>query len=208
MTPTGLLGGSFNPAHSGHRAISRFAIRRLGLSELWWLVSPGNPLKAEKGMAPLGARLRSAQMMARRAPIRATAIEQRLGTRYTVETLRALIRRYPERRFIWLMGADNLAQFHRWRNWRDIARLLPIAVVARPGYDRDARFAVAMGWLRRFVHPGSQALNWTEWRPPALVIIASRPDRTSATALRAHHPRWHQQSSSKAVRDGLTRRLV
>src|SRR3546814_8707040 len=88
-------------------------------------------------------------MMARRAPIRATAIEQRLGTRYTVETLRALIRRYPERRFIWLMGADNLAQFHRWRNWRDIARLLPIAVVARPGYDRDARFAVAMGWLRR-----------------------------------------------------------
>src|SRR3546814_4726078 len=76
------------------------------------------------------------------------------------------------------MGADNLAQFHRWRNWRDIARLLPIAVVARPGYDRDARFAVAMGWLRRFVHPGSQALNWTEWRPPALVIIASRPDRT------------------------------
>src|SRR3546814_11669287 len=90
-------------------------------------------------MAPLGARLRSAQMMARRAPIRATAIEQRLGTRYTVETLRALIRRYPERRFIWLMGADNLAQFHRWRNWRDIARLLPIAVFARPGYDSYAR---------------------------------------------------------------------
>src|SRR3546814_1391800 len=100
MTPTGLLDGSFNPAHSGHRAISRFAIRRLGLSELWWLVSPGNPLTAEKGMAPLGARLRSAQRMERRAPIRATAIVQRLGTSYNEETLRALIRHYPVRRFI------------------------------------------------------------------------------------------------------------
>src|SRR3546814_16887576 len=99
------------------------------------------------------------------------------------------------------MGADNLAQFHRWRNWRDIARLLPIAVVARPGYDRDARFAVAMGWLRRFVHPGSQALNWTEWRPPALGIIASRPDRTPETPLSAHHPRCQPPSPTNPLPD-------
>jgi nicotinate-nucleotide adenylyltransferase len=98
---TGLLGGSFNPAHGGHRAISLNAIDALGLDELWWLVSPGNPLKAQAGMAPLAARLASAQRMARRAPIRATAIEAELGTRYTVDTLRALIRRYPNRRFIW-----------------------------------------------------------------------------------------------------------
>lgn len=107
---TGLLGGSFNPAHGGHRAISLDAIDALGLDELWWLVSPGNPLKAQAGMAPLAARLASAQRMARRAPIRATAIEAELGTRYTVDTLRALIRRYPNRRFIWIMGADNLVQ--------------------------------------------------------------------------------------------------
>src|SRR3546814_2998303 len=105
---TGLLGGSFNPAHGGHRAISLNAIDALGLDELWWLVSPGNPLKPAKGMAPLSARLAAAQRMARRSPIRATAIEAELGKRYTVDTLKKLIRRYPNRRFIWIMGADNL----------------------------------------------------------------------------------------------------
>ncbi|MFZ5726849.1 MAG: nicotinate-nucleotide adenylyltransferase, partial [Pseudomonadota bacterium] len=128
MILTGLLGGSFNPAHGGHRAISRNAINALGLDELWWLVSPGNPLKAKAGMAPLPARLASARRMARRSPIRATAIEAELGTRYTVDTLKKLIRRYPNRRFIWIMGADNLVQLPRWRDWRDIARLMPIAV--------------------------------------------------------------------------------
>ncbi len=208
LTPTGLFGGSFNPAHGGHRAVSLFALRQLGLAEVWWLVSPGNPLKPDAGMAPLRARMRSASEMARGGPIRVTAIERELGTRYTVDTVRALIRRYPKRRFIWLMGADNLQQFHRWRQWREIASLLPIAVIARPRYDRSARFAVAMGWLRRFVRPVGQAPNWTEWRPPALVIIASRPDNTSATALRARNPRWHQHSSTKALRDGLSRRLI
>lgn len=208
LIPTGLLGGSFNPAHAAHRQISLFARRRLRLDEVWWLVSPGNPLKDDAGMAPLRARIRSARAAARGAPIRVTAIERELGTHYTVETLSRLIRRYPKRRFIWLMGADNLQQFHRWRQWRDIARLVPIAVVARPGYDLPARLAPAMGWLRRFVHPAGQAWNWTKWRPPALVIIASRPDTTSATAIRARNPRWHQHLSTKAVRDGLSRRLV
>ncbi|MDI1296019.1 MAG: nicotinate-nucleotide adenylyltransferase, partial [bacterium] len=108
MKTIGLLGGSFNPAHGGHRAISLFAAKALGLDEVWWLVSPGNPMKPAKGMAPLPARLAHARTVARRAPIRATAIEAQLGTRYTVDTLRALTRRYPRHRFIWWRGADNL----------------------------------------------------------------------------------------------------
>ncbi|MCW3834650.1 nicotinate-nucleotide adenylyltransferase [Sphingomonas canadensis] len=193
MTRTGLLGGSFNPAHAGHRGISLHAARALGLDEVWWLVSPGNPLKPVEGMAPLHARLASARAMARRAPIRATAIEARLGTRYTVDTVRALARRYPRRRFIWLMGADNLAQFHKWRDWRGIARHVAIAVVARPGYDGAAHASPAMGWLRRFVRPAGQAKNWTNWSLPALVLLRFQPDPTSATRIRAADPAWHRQ---------------
>ncbi|WEK44939.1 MAG: nicotinate-nucleotide adenylyltransferase [Candidatus Sphingomonas colombiensis] len=193
MIRTGLLGGSFNPAHSGHRGISLAAIRALGLDEMWWLVSPGNPLKPADGMAPLPARLASARAMARRAPIRPTDIEARLGTRYTVDTLAALVRRYPHRRFIWVMGADNLAQFHRWRDWRKIARTVPIAVIARPGYDGAAHAAPAMGWLRRYQRPASQARNWTEWSVPALVLLRFRPDPASATQLRAADPSWHRR---------------
>lgn len=210
---TGLLGGSFNPAHGGHRRISLFAIAALRLDELWWLVTPGNPLKPEQGRAPLAARLASARMQARRAPIRVTAIERELGTRYTVDTLRAVQRRFPRRRFVWLMGADNLAQFHRWRDWRRIARSVPIAVIARPGYDGDAHAARAMGWLRRFVRPASKARMWTRWRPPALVLLKLPPDPSSATALRAADPHWHQKSAQsfksdnhQALRDGVTRR--
>lgn len=205
---TGLLGGSFNPAHGGHRAISRFAQRALGLDELWWLVSPGNPLKPRAGMAPLAARVASARLQARRAPIRVTAIERELGTRYTIDTLRALRRRYPRRRFIWLMGADNLAQLHRWRDWRGIARMLPIAVIARPGYDRLTHGARAMGWLRPFVHPAGHAREWTRWRPPALVLLHTRPDHRSATLLRQADPRWHHNLVRVPPRDDLTRRLI
>jgi nicotinate-nucleotide adenylyltransferase len=201
---TGLLGGSFNPAHGGHRAISLDAIGALGLDELWWLVSPGNPLKAQAGMAPLAARLASAQRMARRAPIRATAIEAELGTRYTVDTLRALIRRYPNRRFIWIMGADNLVQLPRWRDWREIARLMPIAVIARPGYNGRTHAAEAMGWLRRFVRPADQKRLWTDWRPPALVFLRFSPDVRSATAIRQANPRWFESYAGRALRDPVT----
>jgi len=205
---TGLLGGSFNPAHAGHRAISRFAIAALGLDELWWLVSPGNPLKADAAdMAPLAARLASAQAAARRAPIRATAIEADLGTRYTVDTLAALRRRYPQRRFIWIMGADNLANFHQWHRWRDVARQMPIAVIARPGYDRPARAAPAMGWFGRFVRPRNQALYWTRWSTPALVCLRFRPDPHSATALRRADPFWFDDFAGTVVRDAVTHRL-
>jgi len=135
MKRIGLLGGSFNPAHDGHRDISLFAIDALRLDEVWWLVSPGNPLKPKTGMAPLPARLAHAQKVARRNLIRPTAIEARLHTRYTIDTVKALQSRYRRNRFIWLMGADNLAQFGQWRDWRGIARIMPIAVIARPGYD-------------------------------------------------------------------------
>jgi nicotinate-nucleotide adenylyltransferase len=209
LIPTGLLGGSFNPAHRGHRRISLFAARALQLDEVWWLVSPGNPLKeGAKDMAPLRARFRSAQIASRRAPIRPTAIEQELGTRFTVDTLRALIRRYPNRRFIWLMGADNLDQFHRWRDWRKIARMMPIAVIARPGYDGPARTSRVMGWFRRVVRPASHADQWTKWRPPALVLLRFRPDTSSATALRRAHPDWYSGIAPSPVRDPVTRRLI
>jgi nicotinate-nucleotide adenylyltransferase len=201
---TGLLGGSFNPAHGGHRAISLNAIEALDLDELWWLVSPGNPLKPAKGMAPLSARLGSAQRMARRSPIRATAVEAELGTRYTVDTLKKLVRRYPNRRFIWIMGADNLAQLPRWRDWRGIARLMPIAVIARPGYNGRAHAAQAMGWLRRFVRPADQKRHWTDWRPPALVFLRFSPDVRSATALRQADPRWFERYAGRAPRDPVT----
>jgi nicotinate-nucleotide adenylyltransferase len=135
----------------------------------------------------------SARAMARHAPIRPTAIEIRLKTRYTVDTLTKLPRLYPRHRFIWLMGADNLAQFHQWKGWRAIARQVPIAVVARPGYDRDAHASVAMGWLRRYLRPARQAKNWTKWSLPALVLMRFRPDPTSATRLRAADPDWHRQ---------------
>lgn len=189
----GLLGGSFNPAHDGHRRLSLHAIRALGLDEVWWLVSPGNPLKPRAGMAPFAARLASARKVARHAPIRPTGIEARLKTRYTADTLTRLPRLFPKHRFIWLMGADNLAQFHQWERWRHIARQVPIAVIARPGYNRSAHASPAMSWLRGAVRPASQAKNWTCWRLPALVLLRFRPDPTSATRLRAADPAWHRQ---------------
>jgi nicotinate-nucleotide adenylyltransferase len=210
VTRTGLLGGSFNPAHQGHLGLSLAAIEALGLDEIWWLVSPGNPLKDPDGMAPLAARFASATQIAGDAPIKVTAIERELGTLYTVDTLEALVARYPDRRFIWLMGADNLAQFHLWRDWRKIARAVPIAVATRPGYDDAALKAPAWGWLRRFVQPAAIARNWTEWRPPALVLLPVPPDRTSATALRAADPDWHESVietfQTVDLRDGITRK--
>ncbi|MDB5670045.1 MAG: nicotinate-nucleotide adenylyltransferase [Alphaproteobacteria bacterium] len=208
----GLLGGSYNPAHRAHRRISAAALTALGLDEMWWLVSPGNPLKPAAGMAPLATRFASALRAARRLPIRVTAIERELGTVYTAETLRRLVRLYPQHDFIWLMGADNLAQFHRWRDWRRIARTVPIAVAARPGYDGAAHAARAMGWLRRFVRPAAAAKAWTRWRLPALVLLRLPPDPTSATGIRAASADWHlsndQSFNPQALRDGITRRPI
>jgi len=184
----------------------------LALDEFWWMVSPGNPLKPKAGMASLEARFASAQRMTRLTPIKVTAIEADLGTRYTYATLKALTRRYPQRRFVWLMGADNLSQFHNWGHWRSIAKLVPIAVIGRPGYDADALTAPAMSWLRRFVLTADQAKGRTDWSLPALVLLQLPPDPTSATAIRAAEPNWHETETysfnKSSLRDGVTRRLL
>ena len=199
MARIGLLGGSFNPAHRGHRHISIEAMRALGLDEVWWLVSPGNPLKeGANDMAPFEARLASARLLARNAPIHVSDFEQREGTRFTVDTVRRLKQRNPKDRFIWLLGSDTLPNFHFWRDWRGLAREVPIAVIRRPGYDSAAHAARAMGWLKRFVHPSSQARRWTEWSAPAILILRLSPDPTSATAIRAQDPCWYRLSPKLA----------
>jgi len=179
----GLLGGSFNPAHDGHRHVSLLALRRLGLDEVWWLVSPQNPLKPVAGMAPLAQRLAAARRIARHPRIRVSDIEQRLGTRYTVDTIGRLQQRFPGVRFVWLMGADNLAQIPHWHRWPEIFARVPVAV-----FDRgDAAFrALAGPASRRFARyrvrdPRALALS----RPPAwcFLFIARHP--ASATAIRA-----------------------
>jgi len=205
MARIGLLGGSFNPAHRGHRHVSLAAIAALGLDELWWLVSPGNPLKdGAKDMASFEVRLASATFMARRARIRASDFERVAGTRYTIDTVRALKQRFPDDRFIWLLGGDTLPNFHKWRDWRGLAAELPIAVIRRPGYDSLAHAARAMGWLGRFVRPSSQAKQWTEWSAPAIIFLRLPPDATSATAIRAQIPNWHRRAFRSHQRSLLT----
>src|SRR5579862_1956916 len=130
----GLLGGSFNPAHAGHLYVSETALKRLKLDSVWWLVSPGNSFKEHAGMATLAARLESARQITAHEPrVHVSALETALHTIYTIDTVKALRRRFPRIEFVWLMGSDNLRQFSHWRNWQALARLLPIAVVQRPG---------------------------------------------------------------------------
>ncbi|WP_336985222.1 nicotinate-nucleotide adenylyltransferase [Altererythrobacter aquiaggeris] len=208
MIRTGLLGGSFNPAHGGHRRVSLFALQALGLDEVWWLVSPGNPLKPKRGMAPLAARVKAAQKMTGRAPIKVTAIERELGSTYTVDTLSALNRRFAKRDFVWLMGADNLAQFHRWKRWREIARTMPIAVIARPGYDSQATASPAMAWLGRYRVPAASFSAAQRWSAPTLVQLRFDPDSRSATAIRRADPDWASRFGGAVPRDQITRNLI
>ncbi len=173
---TGLLGGSFNPAHGAHRRISLFARQALGLDEVWWLVSPGNPLKSVAERADMLTRLGTALDVAHHPRIRVSDIESRMGTRYTVDTLAALKRRFPRVRFVWLMGSDNLAQFARWRRWRDIAAMVPIVVVRRPG---TALASLSAAPVRRFGL--ARALK----APPAILVLDGPRSPQSSTALRA-----------------------
>jgi nicotinate-nucleotide adenylyltransferase len=201
MARIGLLGGSFNPAHRAHRHISLAAIKSLGLDAVWWLVTPGNPLKeGANDMAPFDARFASAERIARGTLIQVSDFERKEEIRFTVDSVRLLKRRHPEHRFIWLLGSDTLPNFHKWRDWRGLAREVPIAVIPRPGYDSAAHAARAMGWLRRFVRPSSQARSWTEWSAPAIIFLRLPPDPTSATAIRAADPSWYRRSPPQVQR--------
>jgi nicotinate-nucleotide adenylyltransferase len=184
MRTVGLLGGSFNPAHAGHRHVSELALKYLQLDEVWWLVSPQNPLKPAADMAPLASRLASAQRHANHPRMRATAVEAELGTQYTADTLRALLRRFPRTQFVWLMGADNLRQIPRWEAWTSIFHLLPIAVFARPAYDLRAlagKAAIRFKRSRRCLQHAGRLASRT---PPVWVFFHSRLHPASGTSIR------------------------
>ncbi|RVU36686.1 nicotinate-nucleotide adenylyltransferase [Hwanghaeella grinnelliae] len=182
----GLLGGSFNPAHDGHLHISREALKRLRLQEVWWLVSPQNPLKDREGMAPLADRMASAKAVsAGDRRIRPTDIEVKLGTTYTAQTLAKLIRHYPNLRFVWLMGSDNLIQIPRWRDWNKIFMLVPIAVFTRPTYDSRALSGKAAQRYRRCRLPLYAAGRLAQSRPPVWSFVSFRRHPASATAIRS-----------------------
>lgn len=184
----GLLGGSFNPAHAGHRLIAARFRRALRLDQVWLLVSPGNPLKPRAGMAPFAERLASARAIADGRRIVATAIEARLGTSFTRDTVRALRRRFPRVRFVWLMGADILEEWPRWRGWREIARRLPFAVHPRPRYNGRARASQAAQTLRAALGKPRAAPALALARPPAWVFLQAPQNPASASALRAAGP--------------------
>ena len=184
-----MLGGSFNPAHGGHLHISRLALKCLDLDEVWWLVSPQNPLKPTAGMAPLSMRLEGARAVAtvdRRIAV--SDIETRLGTAYTAETLAGLRRRFPHNRFVWLMGADNLAQIPHWRHWTDIFGAVPIAVFDRPETARRALAGAAAHRFARNRVPASGMRRLAELSPPAWGFFHTRLDPRSATRMRAATP--------------------
>ena len=182
----GLLGGSFNPAHRGHLHLSLAALRRLDLDEVWWMVSPQNPLKPVSGMAPFAERLDQARRVAAGYNrIRVTDIEDRLGgSYYTADTLKRLTRRFPHRRFIWLMGADNLVQLPHWARWTEILRTVPVAVFDRPSYTQKAFASAAAQRFARHRLPETGARRLAETKPPAWTFFHMRLDPTSATQLR------------------------
>lgn len=180
----GLLGGSFDPAHEGHVHITREALKRFGLDRVWWLVSPANPLKAQ-GPAPLELRLAQARAVMRDPRVWVTDIEARLGTQYTAETLDGLVRLYPGVRFVWLMGADNLADFHCWERWRDILSLVPVGVIARPGQRVAARTSPAARRFRFARLRGAQSRLLARAELPAWCLVNVPMSALSSTAIRA-----------------------
>jgi nicotinate-nucleotide adenylyltransferase len=183
----GLFGGSFNPAHDGHAHVAETAMRRLGLDRVVWLVSPQNPLKSAADSAPLVERMASARRAAAIVgpSMIVSDVETRMGTQWTIDTLRALVARHPGVKFVWLMGSDNLASFHRWRGWTDIMRMMPVAVVARPGSMLESRSAPA---ARRFASSrvsSREARLLPDMPAPAWTYLRAPLNPRSSTALRA-----------------------
>jgi nicotinate-nucleotide adenylyltransferase len=181
----GVLGGTFNPPHAGHVLISRTAIKRLALDQLWWVVTPGNPLKSNGELPPLESRMEACRALVKDRKIKVTGFEAELGTPYTAATLAFLRTRYPAVHFVWIMGADNLAGFHRWQQWRDIMRLMPIAVVDRPGWrHRSLAAKTAISYADAFV-PERLARGLPTMKPPAWTLLTGPLSALSSTALRA-----------------------
>src|SRR5450631_3527272 len=186
----GLLGGSFNPPHLAHRAISLFAIKRLQLDRVWWLVSPGNPLKRVEGLHDLDERIEAARRIAGDPRIDVSCLESVIGTRYTVDTITYLRRRARGLRLVWIMGADNLAQFHRWQNWRRIAAEVPFAVIDRPPQSFRALAAPAAQALARYRLPENQAGRLADLHAPAWVFLTGMKLNLSSTGLRNPDGSW------------------
>jgi len=180
----GLFGGSFNPPHHGHLLVSLTALKRLRLDRVWWLVTPGNPLKSHDGLPSLEARIAAASRLAHHPRIDVTGFEADIGTRYTYDTIAWLRRRCPGVSFVWLMGADNLAGFHRWQRWRDIAGLVPMAVVDRPGSTLRAAASPAATRLRRYRLREEDAALLPEAPPPAWIFLHDKRSTLSSTQLR------------------------
>jgi nicotinate-nucleotide adenylyltransferase len=185
----GVMGGTFNPPHDGHRIAAEAAMKRLRLDQLWWLITPGNPLKSHDGLSPLEARMDLVRTFTRGPKMKITGFERELGTRYTAGTLSFLKRRYPATRFVWIMGADNLAFFHRWQHWRHIAKIMPIAVVDRPGWRHAGLSSPAAQALKRYRLPESEAASLASRKPPAWMLLTIRLSGLSSTALRIAAPR-------------------
>lgn len=185
----GLFGGSFNPAHDGHAHVAETALRRLGLDRVVWLVSPQNPLKDARDSAPLNERMasarRAADLAASGPSMIVSDVETRMGTQWTIDTLRALTARHPGVNFVWLMGSDNLASFHKWRGWTDIARLMPMAVIARPGSLLDSRTAPAAARFADARVPAQRARLLSSMPAPAWTYLTAPLNSRSSTALRA-----------------------
>jgi nicotinate-nucleotide adenylyltransferase len=180
----GLLGGSFNPAHDGHVLASLTALRRLGLDRVWWMVTPGNPLKDNHGLPPVNSRIAAARQLMRHPRVDVTGFEAEIGTRFSHDTLDYLRTRCPGVRFVWLMGADNLASFHRWQRWRDMAAMAPIAIIDRPGSTLQACRSPAAVSLARYRIDETDARLLADLPPPAWVFVHGRRSDTSSTALR------------------------
>jgi nicotinate-nucleotide adenylyltransferase len=180
----GLYGGTFNPAHAGHRHVSLLAMKRLGLDRLWWVVTPGNPLKERGGLAPACERAEAARAVARHPRIDITCFEEEIGAQFTVDTLAYVAARCPTVRFVWIMGADSLASFHRWRGWRQIAETMPVAVVDRPGWTLRAVQGRAAQALAPYRIDESDAALLPDLAPPAWAFLHGPRSALSSSELR------------------------
>lgn len=183
----GIMGGSFNPPHEGHLIVARTALQRLQLDWLWWLVTPGNPLKSHDELAPIQSRMAAVRVMTADPRMVLTSFEDRLHTPYTAATLSFLKLRHSDARFVWIMGADNLATFHRWQRWRDAATTMPFAIVDRPGWRLAALASPAARVLAKYRVSEAEAGSLALRTPPAWTFLTTRLCAVSSTELRSHN---------------------